>query len=103
MRRTKVGSKGTETHSATEEEVEKTFCLSRSDVWVIYKKTKSIIILEFKRTSDTSETYYSDMKEIVVQQNTPILEGLNVLSDPFLHTPQTTHDVYVYCIIFSAL
>ncbi len=38
-------------------------------------------MFEFKRTSDTTETYYSDMKEIVVKQNTHILEGLNVLSE----------------------
>ena len=47
-----------------EKEVEKTFWLSRPDVWVIKKKTKRIIMLEFKRASDTTETYYSDMKSI---------------------------------------
>ena len=29
---------------------------------MINKKSKSIVMLEFKRTSDTAETYYSDMK-----------------------------------------
>ncbi len=46
----------------------------RTDVWVINKKTKRIIILEFKRESDTTETYYSDMKAIATKQHTPILE-----------------------------
>ena len=44
---------------------------------MINKKTKRIIMLEFKRASDTAETYYSDMKSIVERQHTPILEGLN--------------------------
>ena len=38
--------------------------MSGPDGWVINKKTKRIIMLEFKRTSDTTETYYSDMKSI---------------------------------------
>jgi hypothetical protein len=38
---------------------------------------KRIILLEFKRTSDTSETYYKDMKKISDTQHTPILTGLN--------------------------
>ncbi len=45
------------------------------------KKTKRIIMLEFKRASDTTETYYSDMKSIVEGQYTPIFEGLNALSE----------------------
>ncbi len=53
--------------------------LSRSDGWVINRKMKLIIILEFKRTSDTSETYYSDMKLIAERQHAPILKRLNVL------------------------
>ena len=57
--------------------MEKTFWLSRPDGWVVEKKTKRIIMLEFKRTSDT--TYYSDMRAISVMQHTPILEGLNAL------------------------
>ena len=39
-----------------EKEVEKTFWLNRPDGWVINKKTKRIIMLEFKRASDTVET-----------------------------------------------
>jgi len=61
--------------------VEKTFWLSRLDDWVINKKTKRIIMLEFKRTSDTAETYYSDMKSIVERQHLPILEVLNALGE----------------------
>ena len=38
-------------------------------------------MVEFKLTSDTGETYYSDMKSIVERQHTPILEGLNALSE----------------------
>jgi hypothetical protein len=48
---------------------------------VINKKTKRIIILEFKRVSDTAETYYSNMKSMVERQHTPILEGLIALAE----------------------
>ena len=41
--------------------MEKTFWI-RSDGWVIDTMTERIILLEFKRCSDTSETYYMDMK-----------------------------------------
>jgi hypothetical protein len=44
------------------------------------KKTKRIIMFEFKRASDTAETYYSDMKSIAERQHTPILEELNTLA-----------------------
>jgi hypothetical protein len=40
------------------------FWFSSPDDWVINNKTKLIIMLEFKRVSDTTETYYSDMKSI---------------------------------------
>ena len=78
VRKLKVGAKGAETPNPDEKEVEKTLCLSRPDGWVINKKMKRIIMFEFKRTSDTPETYYSDMKSRVERQHTPILEGLNV-------------------------
>ena len=81
VRRTKGGAKGAEAHCPDEKEVEKTFWLSRPDGWVINKKTKRIIMLEFKRASDTAETYYSDMKSIVERQHTPISEGLNALAE----------------------
>jgi ribonuclease HI len=80
VRRTKGGAKGAEAHCPDVKEVEKTFWLSRPDGWVINKKTKRIIMLEFKRASDTAETYYSDMKSIAERQHTPILEGLNALA-----------------------
>ena len=44
-----------------EEEVEKSFYLSRPDGWVINRKRKKIILLEFKREADYSESYYRDM------------------------------------------
>jgi hypothetical protein len=47
---------------------------------VINKKTKHIIMLEFKCVSDTAETYYSDMQSMAERQHTPILEGLNALA-----------------------
>jgi hypothetical protein len=78
--RTKGGAKGEEAHCPDVKEVEKTFWLSRPDDWVINKKTKRIIMFEFKRDSDTAETYYSDMKSIAERQHTPILEGLNALA-----------------------
>ena len=62
-----------------EKEVEKTFWLSRPDGWVINRKTKRIILLEYKRTSDTSERYYEDMKTVTEKQHTSILTGLCVL------------------------
>ena len=48
---------------------------------MINKETKRIIMLEFKRTSDTVEKYYSEMKSIAERQHTPILEGLNALTE----------------------
>ena len=59
-----------------EKEVGETFWLSFPDGWVINRKTKRIIPLEYKRTSDTSEKYYEDMKAVVEKQHTPILIGL---------------------------
>ena len=46
---------------------------------MIHKKTKIIILLEFKRTSDTSENYYDDMKRTEDNQNIPIFVVLNSL------------------------
>jgi hypothetical protein len=80
VRRTKGGTKGAEAHCPDVKEVEKTFWLSRPHDCVINKKTKRIMMLEFKRASDTAETYYSDMKSIAERQHTPILQGLNALA-----------------------
>ncbi len=85
VRRTKGGVKGVEVHCPDEKEVEKTFWISKFDGashgWVINKKTKHIIMFECKCDSDTVETYYADMKSIEERRHTPILEGLNVLTE----------------------
>jgi hypothetical protein len=52
VRRSKDGTKGTETHCPDEKEVQETFWISRTDDWVINNKTNHIIMLEFKCTSD---------------------------------------------------
>ena len=41
---------------------------------------KKIILLEFKRTTDYSESYYQDMWRASEQQHTPILMGLWTLA-----------------------
>ena len=81
VRKMKGGWKGVEAPNPDEKEVEKTFWLSSPNGWVVNKETKLIIMLDFKRVSDTTETYYSDMKAIAVKQYTPILEGLNALTE----------------------
>ena len=40
---------------------------------------KKIILLEFKRTADYSESYYPDMWRVSERQHTPILTGLRAL------------------------
>jgi hypothetical protein len=75
VRRTKSGVKEAEAHCPDTKELEKTFWLHRPDGWVINKKTKRIIMSEFKHVSDTEETYYSNMKSIAERQHKPILEG----------------------------
>ncbi len=62
-----------------EAEVEKSFWLSRPDGWVIIRKTKKIVLLEFKRTSDCGESYYEEMWKVADKQDAPILTGLRVL------------------------
>ena len=47
---------------------------------MINKKMKRIILLEFKRTSDASETYYTDMEKTADTKRTPFLTGLNDLA-----------------------
>jgi hypothetical protein len=41
---------------------------------------KKIILLEFKRTDDYSESYYRDIRRVTEQQHTPIITGLKSLS-----------------------
>jgi hypothetical protein len=64
-----------------ETEVEKSFWLSRPDGWVINRKTKKIMLLEFKRTSDCGESYFQDMRRVAEQQHVPILIGLRTLAE----------------------
>ena len=62
-----------------EEKVEKSSWLSRPDGWVVNRKMKKIVLLEFKRASESSESYYQDMCKVVEKQHTPILTGLRAL------------------------
>ena len=63
-----------------EVEVEKSFWISRPDDWVINRKTKKIVLLELKRTSDCGESYYEDMWKVTDKQHVPILTGLRALA-----------------------
>ena len=65
FRKKKARSAGAEPYILDEKKVERTFWLSRPDgcPGLINRKMKRIILLEFKRTSDASETYYSDVKK----------------------------------------
>ena len=64
---------GADSPMVVEAEVEKSFCLSRPDGWVIKRKTKKIVLLEFKRTSDCGESYYEDMWRVADKHHVPIL------------------------------
>ena len=46
---------------------------------MVNRNLKRIVFLEFKRTTDTSETYYHDMRKVAGKQQTPILTGLKTL------------------------
>ena len=70
---------GADSPMVVEAEVEKSFWLSRPDGWVINRKTKKIVLLEFKRTSDCGESYYEDMWRVADKQHVPILTGLRAL------------------------
>ena len=48
---------------------------------MINRKTKKIILLEFKRTCDTAETYFQTMWKVTEKQHTPILTGLRALAE----------------------
>ena len=45
--------------------MKKSFCFNRSDGWVVNRKMKKIVLLEFERTADSSQSYYQDMKEVM--------------------------------------
>jgi hypothetical protein len=46
---------------------------------VINRRTKKIILLEYKRTNDCGEGYFQDTWRVVDKQHTPILTGLRTL------------------------
>jgi hypothetical protein len=71
---------GADSPMVVEVEVEKSFCLNRPDGWVIKRKTKKIVLLEFKRTTDCDESYFQDMRRVAEQQHVPILTGLRALA-----------------------
>ena len=71
---------GADLPMVVEAEVEKSFCLSRTDGWVINRKTKKIVLIEFKRTSDCGESYNEDMWRVADKQHVPILTGLGALA-----------------------
>ena len=48
---------------------------------MINRKTKKIILLEFKRTYDYGESYFKDMWKVAEKQHTPIMTGLRALAD----------------------
>ena len=80
IRRTKVRTSGGIPTTIDEGEVEKSFWLSRPDGWVVNRKAKRIILLEFKRTADYSESNYRDIRKVSEQQHLPILLGLQTLA-----------------------
>ena len=46
----------------------------------VNRKMKKIVLLEFKRTTYYSESYYQDMRRVAEQQHTPIITGLRALA-----------------------
>ena len=64
VRRNKDRTSGGDSTVIDVGEVERTFLLSRPDGWVVNRKMKEIILLEFKRTTDYSEAYYRDMRRV---------------------------------------
>ncbi len=46
---------------------------------MINRKTKKVILLEFKRTRDSGEGYFQNMWKVTEKQHTPILTGLRAL------------------------
>ncbi len=48
---------------------------------MINRKTKKIILLEFKRTSDFGESYFKDMWRVAEKQYTSIMIGLRTLTE----------------------
>jgi hypothetical protein len=79
VRRNKDRNSGEDSTVIDVGEVERSFWLNRPDGWMVNRKMKQIILLEFKRTTDYSEAYYRDMRRVTEQQHTPILTGLRAL------------------------
>jgi len=48
---------------------------------VIHRKTKKLMLLELKRTSDCGESYFKDMWKVAENQHSPILIWLKALSE----------------------
>ena len=63
-----------------ESEMEKSFWITRPDNWVINREMKKNVLLEFKRTSHTVQSYFQDMWKVVGKNHTPILKGLGTLT-----------------------
>jgi hypothetical protein len=76
-----TGEDGLTQGRVDEAEVEKSFWLSRTDGWLINRKLKKIVLLEFKRTSDYGESYFKDMWRVAEKQHTPIMIGLRALPE----------------------
>ena len=79
-RRNKNKTSGEDLPMIDVREVERSFWFSRPDGWVVNRKMKKIILLEFKRTADYPEAYYRDLRRVSEQQYTPILTGLRALT-----------------------
>ena len=91
VRGNKNRTTGADSPVVVEKEVEKSLWVNRPDGWVIKRKMKKIVLLEFKITTDSSESYYQDMWKVSEQQDTPILTGLRVLkcsNTNFLYCPE---------------
>jgi hypothetical protein len=69
VRRRENGTVRTDSSMTDVPEVEQSFCLGRPDGWVINRKMKKIILLEFKRPSDSSESHFLDMWRVVEKQH----------------------------------
>ena len=65
VRRNKNRTSGEDWTTIDVGEVERSFWLSRPDGWVVNRKMKKIILLEFKWTAHYSEAYYRDMRSIM--------------------------------------
>jgi hypothetical protein len=75
-----------------ETEVKRSFCLNRTDGWVINRKTKKIILLEYEQNRDIGECYFQDMWKVSEKQHTPILTGLRSLRKGVSGNPRDLWD-----------